>query len=173
MNKENIRFNLYFVSRFLSQHVINTTLQAIQEEQRHQRRKSRSVRCHQEILPSSSLLFYIRSLAHATAVVDIVMADATVTRSLPPHHHQHLLRPRHSLTCWSGPRPLPSTGWRTDRWNPRTLMPLQGVIEATCAPSIVGDLAPTGLHRSLGLHHRVVRARQREEKKKTKPAASL
>jgi hypothetical protein len=107
MNKENIRFNLYFVSRFLSQHVINTTLQAIQEEQRDQRRKSRSVRCHQEILPSSSLLFYIRSLAHATAVVVIVMADATVTRSLPPHHHQHLLRPRHSLTCWSGPVPFP------------------------------------------------------------------
>jgi hypothetical protein len=128
------------------------------------------IRCCQETLSSLFLLCCTRSPTHATVAAVVVVASATTAHSLPLHHHR---RPRHTIECWSGSRPLPLTGQRTNRWNPQTLTPLNGAVEAARAPSTGGDLAPTGLHRGLGPLHRVVRgAGGGGKKKKTMPAAS-
>jgi hypothetical protein len=97
------------------------------------------VRCPED-LPIWFLHCFMRLSAHATAVVVVVVADATAARSSPLHHHHHrCLRSCHTAVCWSGPRPLPSTGRRTGRWSPRTLTPPHGVIG-------VGRVPSTGLH---------------------------
>jgi hypothetical protein len=80
--------------------------------------------------------------------------------ALHPHHHRRF---RHIIECWSGPRPLPQTGWRTGRWSPQTSMPLHGVAGAGHVPSMVGGRSPTELSRSTGLHHRAIREEGGEE----------
>jgi hypothetical protein len=52
----------------------------------------------------------------------------------------------------------------------QTLTPIKGVVRVGHAPSMVG-IAPTGLHRSMTLHHRAIRGRRREEKKMKTAAA--
>jgi hypothetical protein len=96
---------------------------------------------------------------------------ATAARSSPLFHHHRHLRPRHTTACWSGPCPLPPTGWCTDRWIPLTSMPLHGVVGVGHVPFMVG-VAPTGLHRTKGPCHRAVKGRKLEEKKRTTRAAS-
>jgi hypothetical protein len=85
--------------------------------------------------------------------------------NLHHHRHRHRLRPRHTVVCWSGPRPLPLTGQRTDRWSSQTPTPIQGVVREGRVLSTVG-IAPIRLHRSMTLRHRAVKER-REEKEKT------
>jgi hypothetical protein len=46
----------------------------------------------------------------------------------------------------------PPTSRRTDRWCSRTLTPIQEVVRVGRVPSTVG-IVPTGLHRSMTLHH--------------------
>jgi hypothetical protein len=99
----------------------------------------------------------MRSPPHATTAVVVMVAGATAARQSPLHHNNHCrLRLCHTAVCWSDPRPLPPTGWRTDRWSPQTLTPLHGVAGASRAPSTVGGHAPTRLHRSTSLCQRVM-----------------
>jgi hypothetical protein len=110
---------------------------------------------------------FARSHRPTPAAVVVVVAGTTATRLLPLHLHCHRhFCTRHIAKCWSSPRPLPPTGQRTGRWCSQTPTPIQGVIRVGRVSSIVG-IVPTGLHRSMTLHHRAVRGRRREKKKMT------
>jgi Flp pilus assembly protein TadB len=102
----------YFVSilslAFYSQHVIKHCSTSLRREQREIEEKN-SVRCLLVHLLISLLHFYTKSLAHAAAVIAVVMVGgATAARwLLLCLHHRHRLQPCHTIECWSGPRPLP------------------------------------------------------------------
>jgi hypothetical protein len=97
------------------------------------------------------------------------------------HHRCQILAPAPPLQPSSSTMPPPRVlerppspspdRWLTGRWNLRTLMTLRGVAGWCRVPSTVG-LALTGLHRFKGLHHRAIRGRRREEKKKLMSAES-
>jgi hypothetical protein len=146
---------------FYSQHIINTALRAFKERLM----KTVLVRCQD--LPIWFLHCFMRLPPHATAVV----VGATAVRSTPLHHSNHRLQPHRTAVCWRGPCPLPLTDRLTDLCSPRTLMPLHEVAEGGRVLYMVG-VAPIGLHRHKGPHHRAVRGRTRKEKKMTTSATS-
>jgi hypothetical protein len=119
------------------------------------RRSRTAVKCLQGNLPSSSLPSCTPSPAHATATAVVVVAGATVAFLHSLSHH-HRLRRLHARDRWSSPRPLPSTDWHTDRWNPRTPTPLHGVVGAGRVTSTVENHVPTGLQRRMGPRNRVI-----------------
>jgi hypothetical protein len=120
------------------------------------RRSSSRVRCLGMDLPIFFWPFCMRLLPHVTTATVTVEDGTTAARSLPLHRHcNHCLQPCHHPVCWRGPRPLPLTGWLTDRWNPWTLTTLRGVI-GWCRVFYMVGLALTGLHRPKGLHHQAI-----------------
>jgi hypothetical protein len=90
-------------------HVISTTLRAIQERTKRSMKKkaSRSVRCHQETLPSLFWHCCTQSPAHATTAVVVVVASATGARLFLLLHYRRRLRPCHTTDCWRGPVSFP------------------------------------------------------------------
>jgi hypothetical protein len=107
----------------------------------------------------------MKSSVHAT--VAVVVADGTAARLLPLHlHHNCRLRPRHTIACWSGPRPLPLIGWCTSRSSPRTSTPLHGVAQGRSCVIHGWGSWPNQVRPVHGPFHQAISGRRRRRRRR-------